>query len=65
MKMVDYVKLRRKIREKKWDEITAEEQKILNDAISVIIEAFEPFITRMAELQNELFGLFVKGLNEL
>lgn len=62
--MVDYVKLRRKIREKKWDEITAEEQKILNDALAVIIEAFGPLIDQLLELQTEFLGLFVKGLSE-
>lgn len=57
-KKTGYKLLRKKIKEKKWDEITEEEQEIINEAIITIIEAFMPIIEQMLATQAELLGLF-------
>lgn len=46
--MVDYKRLRKKLDEKRYDEITEEEQAVLNDVLRTILEAFEPLLEYLA-----------------
>jgi len=58
--MVDYKLLRKKLDEKRFDEITEEEQAVLNEMFADILDAMKPILDEITIVYTELVKIVEK-----